>query len=329
MTVNRQLRGSGDPAAESTYVDEVKEEVEALWRIGVEPLTSVAGTNTITASPLVSGTGFAAYAAGNKFSLIPANANTGAVTINVAGRGAKAVKTAAGNALTGGEMLAGTLYQIEYDGTDFRLAAGGYDLGAGINGATSKTTPVDADEFVLSDSAASNVAKKVTLAELKAIFGGGWTLVDEIEPTSDVASISKTGLSAYRDVKITFAMQTSGPSGTLSIQARSSGGTWRTFFDVGGSSGATLIGELTIANFGRNNNIKIVSGAIYAINNGLVDRSDAVVPAATSANIGIARAVTWSEKWDELRFVPSSGNIEGSTADQRAYAAFYGQGDGD
>lgn len=173
-TVNRDLRNSSQPTAQSTYVDEVEEEVEALWRIGAEPLTSVAGTNTITATPLVSTTGFATYEAGNKFSLIPANANTGAVTINIAGRGAKEIRTAAGNALTGGEMLAGSLYAIEYDGTYFRLSSGGYDLGAGINGATGKTTPVDADEFVLSDSAASNVAKKVTLAELKAVFQGGW-----------------------------------------------------------------------------------------------------------------------------------------------------------
>lgn len=40
--------------------------------------------------------------------------------------------------------------------------------GALINGATSKTTPVDADELPLVDSAASNVLKKLTWANLKA-----------------------------------------------------------------------------------------------------------------------------------------------------------------
>lgn len=41
-------------------------------------------------------------------------------------------------------------------------------LGSKIFGATAKTTPVDADTFALTDSAASNVLKKITWANLKA-----------------------------------------------------------------------------------------------------------------------------------------------------------------
>lgn len=46
------------------------------------------------------------------------------------------------------------------------LTAAGF--GTFINGLTGKTTPVDADEFILSDSASSNVAKKVTGTNFKA-----------------------------------------------------------------------------------------------------------------------------------------------------------------
>lgn len=42
------------------------------------------------------------------------------------------------------------------------------NVGTAINGATGKTTPVDADELGLIDSAASNVLKKLTWANLKA-----------------------------------------------------------------------------------------------------------------------------------------------------------------
>ncbi len=42
------------------------------------------------------------------------------------------------------------------------------NVGSTIHGATSKSTPVDADEFGLIDSAASNVLKKLTFANLKA-----------------------------------------------------------------------------------------------------------------------------------------------------------------
>ena len=42
------------------------------------------------------------------------------------------------------------------------------NVGSTMHGATSKSTPVDADEFGLIDSAASNVLKKLTFANLKA-----------------------------------------------------------------------------------------------------------------------------------------------------------------
>jgi hypothetical protein len=48
-------------------------------------------------------------------------------------------------------------------------------IGTLISGATAKTTPIDADSFVMSDSAASNAGKKVTLANLKTVLGGTLT----------------------------------------------------------------------------------------------------------------------------------------------------------
>lgn len=45
---------------------------------------------------------------------------------------------------------------------------GSYDLAADIHGASGKTTPVDADELALVDSADSNALKKLTVANLKA-----------------------------------------------------------------------------------------------------------------------------------------------------------------
>ena len=45
-------------------------------------------------------------------------------------------------------------------------------LGATINGATAKTTPVDADMLPLMDSAASNVVKKLSWANIKTALSG-------------------------------------------------------------------------------------------------------------------------------------------------------------
>ena len=81
-------------------------------------LTGVAGTNAITATlPVLS-----AYALGQTFTLIPAVTNTGAVTLNINGIGAIAVTKGTATALAGGEISAGSVYQVTYDGTRFLIS---------------------------------------------------------------------------------------------------------------------------------------------------------------------------------------------------------------
>lgn len=83
--------------------------------------------------------------------------------------------------LSGTPATPGSGYHRFYaktDGKPYSKSAAGteYDLspetttsmGALLNGATSKTTPVDADQIGLMDSAASNVLKKLSWANLKA-----------------------------------------------------------------------------------------------------------------------------------------------------------------
>lgn len=78
-------------------------------------LSSVAGTNTITATAALS---MSAYATGQAFVFTPANSNTGATTINVNSIGAKNVYVR-GAACAGGELIANVPVQIVYDGTQF------------------------------------------------------------------------------------------------------------------------------------------------------------------------------------------------------------------
>lgn len=80
-------------------------------------LSTVAGTNTITAQATPTLT---AYASGQEFSFVVANTNTGATTINIDSLGAKNI-FARGVALGGNELFATALYKIVYDGTQFNL----------------------------------------------------------------------------------------------------------------------------------------------------------------------------------------------------------------
>src|SRR5687768_1164934 len=81
-------------------------------------LTSVAGTDTITASLA----NLTAYVNGQIFTLKPVNTNTGAVTININSIGAKNIYSG-GVALIAGNLQSGKVYQIIYDGTQFNLSS--------------------------------------------------------------------------------------------------------------------------------------------------------------------------------------------------------------
>ena len=83
-------------------------------------LTSVAGTDVITATAAV---GMAAYATGQRFTFIAAGANTGAATININSIGAKAITKNGATALGAGDIVSGSAVQIFYDGTQFQLAS--------------------------------------------------------------------------------------------------------------------------------------------------------------------------------------------------------------
>jgi microcystin-dependent protein len=83
---------------------------------------AVAGTaNAITLGYAVGPT---SYVQGEKFAFKSTAANTGATTVNVQSLGAKSLfkKTSGGPAaLTGGEIQAGDIVEIEFDGTQFQL----------------------------------------------------------------------------------------------------------------------------------------------------------------------------------------------------------------
>ena len=85
---------------------------------GATTIATVTGTDTLTGtlSPAI-----AAYAAGNLFSFVAANTNTGAATINLNSLGAKSITKLGTTALAAGDIVSGQVHLIEYDGTRFQL----------------------------------------------------------------------------------------------------------------------------------------------------------------------------------------------------------------
>ena len=98
---------------------------------GTDKLITVTGTDTLTGSMTPALT---AYAAGNQFSFVVANTNTGAVTINIDGVGSKAITRTGSTALVAGDMVAGQVALIEYDGTRFQLLNGNSFTNLNVSG---------------------------------------------------------------------------------------------------------------------------------------------------------------------------------------------------
>lgn len=77
--------------------------------------------------------------------------NTTATTINVSALGAKTVKTSAGVALAGGEIVSGRVYSLVYDGTDFIILSGAPNFAArSVRGNSTATAGATGDVSVAS-----------------------------------------------------------------------------------------------------------------------------------------------------------------------------------
>jgi len=92
-------------------------------------LTSVSGTNTITAlAPLSMGT----LVAGQTFRFIVAATNTSSVTLNINSIGAKSITKNGTTALTANDILINSVVEVIYDGTQFQLVNPANTIPAGV-----------------------------------------------------------------------------------------------------------------------------------------------------------------------------------------------------
>ena len=84
-------------------------------------LTGLSGTNVLVANSDPAST---AYTTGHVYYFVAVNDNTGAVTININGLGAKSITKSGSTALAAMDIRAGQSYSIFYDGTRFQLSGG-------------------------------------------------------------------------------------------------------------------------------------------------------------------------------------------------------------
>lgn len=127
-------------------------------------------TYVITLSPAPT-----AYAAGNVFRFKANTANTGACTLNVNSLGAKTLKKVKDGALADldtGDIIAGQIVEVVYDGTHLQVMSPGQVslLGETL---TEQDTLEDTDRFIFGDDSDSGRLKYIEKSDLAASLGSG------------------------------------------------------------------------------------------------------------------------------------------------------------
>jgi len=168
-------------------------------------LTSVSGTNVITATAPV---GMTAYATGQRFTFIAAGANTGATTLNLNSIGAKAITKNGTIPLVASDIASGQAIEVVYDGTQFQLInvsalTGVSSFSAGSTGLTPSTATTGA----------------ITLAGTLAIANGG---------TNNSSLAVTAGGTLYTDGSKVVNVG-AGTSGQVLTSAGASAPTWTSF----------------------------------------------------------------------------------------------------
>ena len=168
--------GVGNASARDQYVS-----AGQLQDGGIVYVSTVGGTGdaiTLTPSPAIT-----AYAAGQCFRFQAGATCTTAVTVNVSGVGAKDVKSPVGAALTAGNIVSGDVYEIHYNGTEFRLLSPAASNLLDKSTAQEFTAQKGFDMATLTDGA--NISWNLSTAQVATVTLGGNRTLDN--PTNQQA----------------------------------------------------------------------------------------------------------------------------------------------
>ena len=196
---------SYDDSTTKTGAGNVQQALDHLQTIYTD--TGAADALVITPDPAIT-----AYAAGQVYRVLVAASNTGAATLDVNSQGATTIKTPTGGALAAGDLQAGAVETLIYDGTYFRaLSRGGQIVWRSaaqtvLSGGTSTIwTDIDVSAYIITGAklvgleVTSSLAGKIYLRKPDGAevliepmsAGAAWTCTTEV-------GVSTAGIIQYK-----------------------------------------------------------------------------------------------------------------------------------
>jgi hypothetical protein len=246
---------------------------------GIEYSTA-SGTNTYTATV----TGITAYTEGDVYAIKFTNGNTGSATLNINAIGAITLKKSVSVNLSSGDLIAGGIYILIYDGTNFIVIG-------------------------LAGSTAAGAANEIQINNGSNALAGGKVFI----PTSGNVTLGDSGLAGANRIVTVAGSATNididiTPKGTGSVDLNADT-TVDGILEVTGASEIEIGGDLTVTD-GTNDYIFIKTDVtrrveIKKLLRGLFTQDDALtrVLAATSDGDVYYRAASSLPKYDEYNLV--------------------------
>lgn len=245
------------PSAYDDYIRAVSAFIRQL-RDGKEfppLLSSVAGTDTITASAPAAIT---AYAAGQRFSFVASATNTGAVTLNINSLGAKDVTKRGATALSAGDIASGQVVLVEYDGARFQMIGAVFAASETVAGVVELATNSEAQAgtdttrvitpaslaSVTATATRAGVIELATSAEAQTGTDTGRAITPATMKASQMVSSSPVATTSGATVDLSTSVPAWAKRLTLLFNGVSTSGTNPVFVQIGDSGGFATTGYL-------------------------------------------------------------------------------------
>lgn len=215
--------GVGNAAARDSYASAGQIEDGSLNYLG-----TVSGTNTLTGSLTPTLT---AYVTGMMIAFKVAVTNTASTTLNVNSVGALTIKNPEGNSLSGGELVAGNIVVVRYDGTNLQLVSRvPSEIQYNAQTGTSYTLVAADHGKVVTLSNASAITLTVPQQSTTTLRKGFWCIIRQIG--AGQVTVAKEGSDTINSIDTALKLRAQYSEARVDLQTAGSPNTWGLFGDI-------------------------------------------------------------------------------------------------